>query len=280
MAKKTDKKPVKKPAKKQPTQKQSQKQSVIINLGESKKKVRVRRKAVVSEKKDGVKSSTGITLYTANYATPPTYNTPAPSNTYNTYSSTYNTSIPTYTRTTTNTASPTYNMYEPQRVINETLPLSFYETNRPLNMGFDFTYPTVVPIATQTESELVPTLENQLDNNLEIVNNESSDLPTTGGSVVIYEPSIPVEEENRMVIFEPPSIRVNEPPSSIEPARPAIARLTQIQNPFTGRMINVGSNMFKKLMKKKIIDANGNIIMKQIQLEYLIEEYKLGRFRP
>lgn len=140
MAKKTDKKPVKKPVLKQ---KQTQKQSVIINLGDYKKKVRVRRKKESPEKKEGL-GSRGITMYTANYAPP-----------------------------------PTYNKFEPQRYMSEKLPLSFYETNRPMNMGFNFQYPTVVPIATQTERNLIPTLENQLDDNLEINNNESSDLPET-----------------------------------------------------------------------------------------------------
>ena len=132
--------------------------------------------------------------------------------------------------------------------MSERLPLSFYDTNRPMNMGFDFTYPTTEPIATQTERELIPTLENQTDNNLEIVNNESSESS-----------DLSQEEE--------------------EEEEPPIMRVGQIQNPFTGRMINIGSNTFKKLVKKHIIDNAGNLLISSQKLEYLVGEYKLNRYK-
>lgn len=67
--------------------------------------------------------------------------------------------------------------------IRHDLPLSFFDTNRPMNMGFNFNRPVVEPIATQTEVDLIPTLENQTDDNLDVVNNIGEEFGTDDASM-------------------------------------------------------------------------------------------------
>jgi hypothetical protein len=114
----------------------------------------------------------------------------------------------------------------PPTISQNPIPLSFYDTNRPMNMGFRFDTPV-----RETRFEEV-------------------DTP-------IIEPAIYGVEDNSEVVNNPDEL------TSIE--LPAIAEQTttpkeRIRNPLTGSLIDLGGGTHKKLMKRGILDEMGNLL--------------------
>lgn len=177
-------------------QKQTQKQNVVVNItAPVAKRRRARKPKKEVEPREQLPVQRPHVFFTAQPAPAPSYNQPAP---------------------------------QPQPLLRQSLPLSFYDTNRPMNMGFDFVRPQPEPIARQTETDIIPTLTNQLDDNLEVVNDidEQASLPSLG------------EEE-----------QVSTP----------VAK-AKIRNPLTGSLIILGGTTHKKLIKQRILNEFGDII--------------------
>lgn len=175
-------------------QKQTQKQNVVVNItAPVAKRRRARRPKKVVEQREQLPIQRPHVFFTAQPAPAPTYNQPAP---------------------------------QPQPLLRQTLPLSFYDTNRPMNMGFNFVRPQPAPIATQTETDVIPTLENQLDDNLDEVNGIGEEVST-------------------------PRLIGDEEATSTSP--------TKIRNPVKGTLIKLGGATHKKLKKQGILDEYGEL---------------------
>jgi hypothetical protein len=203
MPPKKDKKKVLKQKQKQ-KQKQTQKQNVVVNItAPVAKRRRARRPKKEVEPREQLPVQRPHVFFTAQPAPAPSYNQPTP---------------------------------QPQPLLRQSLPLSFYDTSRPMNMGFDFVRPQPEPIATQTETDIIPTLTNQLDDNAEVVNS-------------IDEEEQRLFDEGRLSIEGLIGGQIASTPTSEE----------KVRNPLTGTLIKLGGTTHKKLMKQIILDEMGGI---------------------
>jgi len=172
-------------------QKQTQKQNVVVNItAPVAKRRRARKPKKEVEPREQLPVQRPHVFFTAQPAPAPSYNQPAP---------------------------------QPQPLLRQSLPLSFYDTSRPMNMGFDFVRPQPEPIATQTEIDVIPTLTNQLDNNIEVVTDIDEEEQGLIGGLIAPSPN----------------------------------REEKIRNPKTGSLIKLGGTNHKKLMEKGILDEMG-----------------------
>jgi hypothetical protein len=178
-------------------EKQTQNQNVVVNItAPVAKRTRARRPKKEVEPRKQLPVQRPHVFFTAQPAPAPSYNQPAP---------------------------------QPQPLLRQSLPLSFYDTSRPMNMGFDFVRPQPEPIATQTETDIIPTLTNQLDDNAEVVNS--------------------IDEEEQRLFDEQGLIGGLIAPSP--------NREEKVRNPKTGSLIKLGGTNHKKLIDKGILDEIG-----------------------
>jgi len=118
----------------------------------------------------------------------------------------------------------------PPPTISQTpIPLSFYDTNRPMNMGFNFNTPVRDTRIQEIDTPIIEPPIYGVEDNSEIVNN-------------------PVDELNTIA---------EEIPAVAEQTRIPKARVI---NPETGSYIDVGGGTHKKLIRKGILDEMGNVI--------------------
>ena len=119
----------------------------------------------------------------------------------------------------------------PPTISQNPIPLSFYDTNRPMNMGFSFNTPVRDARIEEVDTPIIESAIYGVEDNSEIVNNPVDEISTIAEE-------IPVVAEQ----------------TKIPKAR--------IINPETGSYIDVGGGTHKKLIKKGVLDKYGNDIRK------------------
>lgn len=117
----------------------------------------------------------------------------------------------------------------PPTITQNPIPLSFYDTNRPMNMGFNFSTPVRDTRIEEVDTPIIEPAIYGVEDNSEIVNNPVDEIST------IAEEIPAVAEQTRI-------------PKA------------KIRNPETGSLIDVGGGTHKKLIRRGILDEMGNDI--------------------
>ena len=110
----------------------------------------------------------------------------------------------------------------PPTITQNPIPLSFYDTNRPMNMGFSFNTPVRDTRIQEIDTPIIEPPIYGVEDNSEIVNNPVEEI-----SAIAEQTSIPK---------------------------------AKIRNPETGSLIVLGGGTHKKLIRKGILDEMGNVI--------------------
>jgi hypothetical protein len=118
----------------------------------------------------------------------------------------------------------------PPTITQNPIPLSFYDTNRPMNMGFSFNTPVRDTRIQEVDTPIIEPAIYGVEDNSEVVNNPDENEITS-----IAEP-IPAYAEQETTPRE------------------------KIRNPLTGSLIVLGGGTHQKLIKKRVLDEMGNLI--------------------
>jgi len=117
----------------------------------------------------------------------------------------------------------------PPTISQNPIPLSFYDTNRPMNMGFSFNTPVRDTRIQEVDTPIIEPAIYGVEDNSEVVNNPDDEFSTIAEEILAIAEQTTTPKE-------------------------------RIRNPLTGSLIDLGGATHRKLIKKGILDEMGNLI--------------------